>query len=108
MADAKKCDRCGSYFDKKVEDGFEIKPYNMDWCAKYIELCEDCTNKLKNFLQGSDETFKEKNKKVKPIQVTPYTNHDGCDYKCPNCGRIFNGYMALRKCDKCGVYFDKY
>lgn len=47
MADAKKCDRCGKYYEYNddKDDEFMLKKYEPDWSGdliERIELCQDC------------------------------------------------------------------
>lgn len=63
MAKAKKCDRCGTYFDdnkeypasgngyRSVLDGaaFTMKNGGLSTC---YDLCDDCITKLKEWLKG--------------------------------------------------------
>ena len=53
MADAKKCDRCGAYYEFK-NDFIRIcdeKGYSM---GSY-DLCPSCMNELKKFLRGKKD-----------------------------------------------------
>ena len=64
MAIAKKCDRCGKYYDKNTEhkqnisgrlyyeDGmcFTVDELNTD----FKDLCDDCLDKLHIFLNGAE------------------------------------------------------
>ena len=64
MAIAKKCDRCGKYYDKNTEhkqnisgrlyyeDGmcFTVDEVNTD----FKDLCDDCLDKLHIFLNGAE------------------------------------------------------
>lgn len=65
MASAKKCDRCGKYYDKNelyktsvngcktVIDGvaFSVK---CDDITDYHDLCDDCITLLKQWLKGEN------------------------------------------------------
>ena len=62
MANAKKCDRCGKYYDKNQK--FKIKNTTTDFAdgikftgvkgydSSQFDLCDDCIEKLYNFLGG--------------------------------------------------------
>ena len=64
MAIAKKCDRCGKYYDKNTEhkqnisgrlyyeDGmcFTVDEVNID----FKDLCDECLDKLHIFLNGAE------------------------------------------------------
>ena len=64
MAIAKKCDRCGKYYDKNTEhkqnisgrlyyeDGicFTVNELNTD----FKDLCDECLDKLHIFLNGAE------------------------------------------------------
>ena len=61
MADAKKCDRCGAYYDTnkgaKSINGYFVRGVRI--CTSIsnstikVDLCDDCINKLYDFLYGS-------------------------------------------------------
>ena len=56
MADAKKCDRCGKFYDKcpkaKSINGRYVQGIRISTSGPYIELdlCEKCINDLYDFL----------------------------------------------------------
>ena len=66
MATAKKCDRCGKYYDKNIEhkqningrlyyeDGmcFTTTAYKIN--ADFKDLCDKCLDKLHIFLNGAE------------------------------------------------------
>ena len=65
MADAKKCDRCGMYYDVNKQhhascngntfiDGMRFTLVN-GYELKSIDLCDDCIGKLKKFLEGDNK-----------------------------------------------------
>lgn len=54
MASAKKCDRCGTFYEKNHERIAGVKTFDktgnwIDW----KDLCDDCVNDLKRFLDGA-------------------------------------------------------
>lgn len=60
MANAKKCDRCGAYYDKnfaKTNSGSSIcgaaftNPMNS-YLRCEMDLCDECLDKLKRFFAG--------------------------------------------------------
>ena len=51
MANAKKCDRCGEYYD---EPGSNIVPVSEGISYKF-DLCENCIEDLYDFLRLSDK-----------------------------------------------------
>lgn len=65
MANAKKCDRCGVFYEKNTQftkaknvskeiiDGmcFTTRTNN---CVNYKDLCDDCLSKLYSFLDGKE------------------------------------------------------
>lgn len=65
MATAKKCDRCGKYYDKNTaykqnvcgrayfEDGMCFTTV-AELCGSAKDLCDDCLNKLHMFLNGAE------------------------------------------------------
>lgn len=63
MANAKKCDRCNSYYDKnkgvKIINGCIVKGIRLETAGPYhvLDLCDSCIDELYNFL----ELNKEKN-----------------------------------------------
>ena len=54
MADAKKCDKCGSFYDYP-KDGEENRAYNIINTAtrRFIDLCDDCQSSLEDWIGGS-------------------------------------------------------
>ena len=50
MAIAKKCDRCGKYYDKKHGMCFTVSELNTD----FKDLCDECLDKLHIFLNGAE------------------------------------------------------
>lgn len=65
MAKAKKCDRCGKYYDKNIKhrktcngntyiDGIKFTLSN-GYAIDKIDLCDECINKLKELLEGETE-----------------------------------------------------
>ena len=66
MATAKRCDRCGKYYDKNTEhkqningrlyyeDGmcFTTTAYEIN--ADFKDLCDECLDKLHMFLNGAE------------------------------------------------------
>lgn len=66
MATAKRCDRCGKYYDKNIEhkqningrlyyeDGmcFTTTAYELN--TDFKDLCDECLNKLHIFLNGAE------------------------------------------------------
>lgn len=65
MANVKKCDRCGKYYDKNIQH--TVKSFgsviagiafvtDRDFTDKRFDLCDDCMTKLKIWLfNGIDE-----------------------------------------------------
>ena len=62
MADAKRCDRCGNYYDEnkgtRSINGWFVRGVRIctnSKCSdhKYLDLCDDCIEKLYAFLFGS-------------------------------------------------------
>lgn len=62
MANAKKCDRCGAYYEKNqkfrlgktsldIKDGIMFTGANGSYTDQ-IDLCDDCIEKLDIFLNG--------------------------------------------------------
>ena len=57
MANAKKCDRCGEYYDEPDSNcigGINIVPVSEGTIYTF-DLCEDCLENLYDFLRLSDE-----------------------------------------------------
>ena len=64
MATAKKCDRCGKYYDKNIEhkqningrlyyeDGMRFTADELN--TDFIDLCDECLGKLHMFLNGAE------------------------------------------------------
>lgn len=64
MADVKKCDRCGKFFDRSTSGEFEGRmvttfafcDYWMNDTAKVKkDLCKECADKLETWLKGSED-----------------------------------------------------
>lgn len=65
MATAKKCDRCGKYYDKNIEHKQKVRGtyyYEDGMCFTTVAgvygydkyLCDDCLDKLHMFLNGAE------------------------------------------------------
>ena len=54
MADAKKCDKCGSFYDYP-KDGEENRAYNIINTAtrRFIDLCDDCQSSLEDWIESN-------------------------------------------------------
>ena len=52
MADAKRCDRCGKYYQRKNDKALRV--LNRDFrCGESVyDLCDDCTTDLDKFMKG--------------------------------------------------------
>ena len=52
MANAKKCDRCGKFYQEMVREKLKLRQY-VDMSSSHIEydLCPKCTEKLRTFLR---------------------------------------------------------
>ena len=80
MADAKKCDRCGKYYEYNddKDDEFMLKKYEPDWngdLIERIELCQDC---MESFIVWFNEC------KITDTRVEYYNiNDDECTRKYP-------------------------
>jgi hypothetical protein len=63
MANAKKCDRCGTYHDWSInhitlEDGRLFADYDTD---VHYDLCKECRNEFEDFMNGvKPATLREK------------------------------------------------
>lgn len=53
MADAKKCDRCGSFYDRMVrpDSDYLLSRYTKD-ASKLIDLCPTCLTLLNLWMEG--------------------------------------------------------
>ena len=54
---ARKCDRCGRYYDKQDCDHY-IEVHNLEWRGgrgKDFDLCPDCMRKLVSWLKNGLE-----------------------------------------------------
>lgn len=59
---AKKCDRCGSYYDKNANPTFVLgKNQTLNDYPEFIDLCKKCTDELEEWFHA------EKIEKVKEI-----------------------------------------
>lgn len=59
---AKKCDRCGNYYDKNVKPEFGLGRRNsLNDYLDYVDLCKKCTDELEEWFNA------EKIEKVKEI-----------------------------------------
>ena len=54
MADAKKCDKCGSFYDYP-KDSKENRAYNIINTAtrRFIDLCDDCQSSLEDWIESN-------------------------------------------------------
>lgn len=56
MADAKKCDRCGALYEKPVCNPIlQITQDNHPYSPIHIDLCPQCYEELKQWLQDKNE-----------------------------------------------------
>ena len=64
MADAKKCDRCGKYYDENYHDRYvfgntithiKLSTDFSDHNYKKLDLCDDCFDELYKFLGIEEE-----------------------------------------------------
>ena len=64
MANAKKCDRCRSYYDKnegvKSINGFFVRGIRLETSGPYmdLDLCDSCIDELYKFLGLDDKEDK--------------------------------------------------
>ena len=55
MAIAKKCDRCGKYYDKNTEHKQNIMCFTVSGLnTDFKDLCDECLDKLHIFLNGAE------------------------------------------------------
>lgn len=113
MADAKRCDRCGTYYvekEKKYKVGRDILASikfvsSQNTWIKYFDLCDECAKKLVQFMKQEKEEEKESESAGKfemgeSVDILPcvcghmpvssvwldYNGHTLIQLKCPNCG----------------------
>lgn len=58
MASAKKCDRCGALYEMPVNPILRIKKDLYPYEPKYIDLCPQCYEELKQWLENKKSTKK--------------------------------------------------
>lgn len=110
--DAKKCDRCGAYYEEKsttYNTKFEIVTLNgSNYSRKKYDLCPVCFEKLQKFLLNEnpdivdvltkkpDKTLSEslEEKLALPIEGAPNGPATDCKY----CGRMINRRKDVRAC----------
>lgn len=52
MANVKKCDKCGKYYEVNLMDGLQFVTFNGLFHQKhYYDLCPDCSNVLARWLK---------------------------------------------------------
>lgn len=52
---AKKCDRCGNFYDKPAVNPEIRVTKQRPLCGEYyIDLCDECQKKLEEFLKGEN------------------------------------------------------
>lgn len=65
MAYARKCDRCGKYYDRPITNAYAISKFSGDIhypSLDILDLCEECHGKLEAFMeQLMEESEDEKN-----------------------------------------------
>lgn len=56
MSTAKKCDRCGSFYDHRdiAASELRISKYVHCYGDKYFDLCDSCARDLEKFLENED------------------------------------------------------
>lgn len=52
MANAKKCDRCGTFYTAKCNPDLIVKMYYHGYGDLYYDLCPKCTAELEKWLKG--------------------------------------------------------
>lgn len=53
MANAKKCDRCGAFYDEIINPNLRIEEHNYPF-VNYIDLCPQCVEELKQWLNSKN------------------------------------------------------
>ena len=53
MAEARKCDRCGKYYDPDTKHGW-IRVRSVINSVEDCDLCEDCCEQLSKWLENKD------------------------------------------------------
>ena len=65
MANAKKCDRCGKFYQELVNEKLKVRQYvNLFGGHTEYDLCPKCTEKLRAFLRFDRKAAKEPTKVV--------------------------------------------
>lgn len=60
MANAKKCDRCGKFYQETVKEKLKVRQYvEMSCSHTEYDLCPKCTEKLKAFLRFDRKAVKK-------------------------------------------------
>lgn len=79
MSEAKKCDRCGSFYDRTTRSTFQnqhyhnyaiLKSYNSDGPSGFVQrwdLCPDCRAQFIVFMEKGKN--KEENNNAEPEEV---------------------------------------
>lgn len=106
--DAKKCDRCGQYYDEYVDyASINIKFHDAEW----HDLCPECVTKLVMFLEMEEEEEKRiesTERKESNIEWTLNEIKKGYFYfntcKIANC--IKNG-KPCGECDECEFQYNE-
>jgi hypothetical protein len=117
--DAKKCDRCGSYYEEKSNIGDDIYDARIEvvtldastnyYSKKKYDLCPVCTLRLQRFLlnenintvdiliEKPDKTLSEslEEKLALPVEGAPNGPATDCKY----CGVCVNGREDIRSCN---------
>ena len=57
MAQAYQCDRCGKFYTGPMYENINLKKYEIRYTNtnKFLDLCEKCTDDLRNFIDGKEE-----------------------------------------------------
>ena len=102
MADAKKCDRCGKYYENK-NPGFSISrlKYAGDLMGRIeIDLCEDCCEQFNKWLEDKNaiiSTLSVGNMYFKPLEPVPEMPTDYKITCCENPCDITNSTIKIKK-----------
>ena len=73
MSEAKKCDRCGKFYEATNEENTQLI-----WLRKQFDLCPECTEKFHDWFNNSEEENMKKIFLVKRIGKVDYDEYDSC------------------------------
>jgi hypothetical protein len=62
MAAAKKCDRCGKFYEKNFRQIYVVKDKGL--CSTKMDLCDECQKELIDWVEKKNENEQSRNTQI--------------------------------------------